>query len=89
MAIGATARNIHRLIFGQGLRQLAIGLGIGLAGALAVTRILKSVLVQVSPSDPATLLTAVLVLTLSAAFGCLVPARKAMQVDPNIALYRD
>jgi predicted permease len=89
IAIGATASNIHTLVFGQGLRQLVIGLGIGLAGALVVTRILKSVLVQVSPSDPTTLALASVVLSLAAAFGCLIPARRAMRVDPNEALYRE
>jgi putative ABC transport system permease protein len=89
MAVGATEQRIHRLVFGQGLRQLAIGLVIGLAGALALTRILKSVLVQVSPADPATLVTATLVLSAAAALGCLIPARRAMRVDPIVALYRE
>jgi putative ABC transport system permease protein len=89
MAVGATEQKIHRLIFGQGLRQLAIGMLIGLAGALALTRILKSVLVQVSPADPATLVTAALVLSAAAALGCLIPARRAMRVDPIVALYRE
>ena len=89
MAVGATEQKIHRLVFGYGLRQLAIGLVIGLAGALALTRILKSVLVQVSPADPATLVTATLVLSAAAAFGCLIPARRAMRVDPIVALYRE
>jgi putative ABC transport system permease protein len=69
--------------------QLAIGVVIGLAGALAPTRILKSVLVQVSPADPATLVTATLVLSAAAALGCLIPARRAMRVDPIVALYRE
>ena len=85
MAVGATGSNIHRLVFGQGLRQLAIGL----AGALAVTRVLKSVLVQVSASDPGTFVVAAVVLSIAAAFGCVVPARRAMRVDPNVALYRE
>ena len=89
MAVGATGNNIHRLVFGHGMRQLAIGLAIGVGGALAITRILKSVLVQVSPSDPATLAAAALVLSAAAVFGCLVPARRAMRVDPVVALYRE
>jgi len=47
------------------------------------------VLVQVSPADPATLVTATLVLSAAAAFGCLIPARRAMRVDPIVALYRE
>jgi len=89
MAVGATAQRIHRLVFGQGARTLAIGLVFGLGGSLALTRILKSVLVQVSPADPATLVTATLVLSAAAAFGCLIPARRAMRVDPIVALYRE
>jgi ABC-type antimicrobial peptide transport system permease subunit len=89
MAVGATAQRIHRLVFGQGVRQLAIGLVFGLGGSLALTRILKSVLVQVSPADPTTLVTATLVLSAAAVFGCLIPARRAMRVDPIVALYRE
>jgi len=67
----------------------SIGVVIGLAGALALTRILKSVLVQVSPADPASLVTATLVLSAAAVLGCLIPARRAMRVDPIVALYRE
>jgi len=89
MAVGATGNNIHLLVFGHGLRQLGIGLAIGLGGALGVTRILKSVLVEVSPSDPATFAAAALMLSAVAGFGCLIPARRAMLVDPVVALYRE
>jgi putative ABC transport system permease protein len=89
MAVGATEHRIHRLAFGQGLRQLAIGLVIGLAGAFAVTRVLTSALVEVSPSDPATYGNATMVLSAAAAFGFLIPARRAMRVNPIVALYRD
>ena len=89
MAVGATEHRIHRLAFGQGLRQLAIGLVIGLAGAFAVTRVLTSALVEVSPSDPVTYGIATMVLSAAAAFGCLIPARRAMHVNPIVALYRD
>jgi putative ABC transport system permease protein len=89
MAVGASEQKIHRLVFGQGLRQLSVGLAIGIGGALAVTRILKSVLVQVSPNDPASFAIAAVVLCAAAAFGCLIPARRAMRVDPIVALYRE
>ena len=89
MAIGATASDILRLVFAQGLRPMAIGLGIGLAGAFAVTRILKSALVQVSAADPTTFVTASVVLALAATLGCLTPARRAMRVDPVIALHHE
>jgi ABC-type antimicrobial peptide transport system permease subunit len=62
---------------------------IGLAGAFAVTRVLTSALVEVSPSDPATYGIATMVLSAATAFGCLIPARRAMRVNPIVALYRD
>jgi len=86
MALGASARNILRLVFAQGLGQLGIGLAIGLLGALGLTRTLNSLLVQVSPSDPATLMIVALVMGTSTVLGCLVPALRAMRVDPVIAL---
>jgi putative ABC transport system permease protein len=86
MAIGASARDILKLVFLQGMLPLGIGLTIGLAASFAVNRLLKSELVQVSPADPITLVVASAVLVLSATLGCLIPARRAMRVDPVVAL---
>jgi putative ABC transport system permease protein len=86
MAIGATARDILKLVFVQGMIPLGIGLAIGLAASLAVNRVLESMLVQVSPSDPITLVVASAALIFSGALGCLIPARRAMRVDPVVAL---
>jgi putative ABC transport system permease protein len=86
IALGARDSNILRLVFSQGMTQLAIGLVIGLAAALAVTKVLRSLLIDVSPSDPATFVTVTLILATAAAFGCLIPARRAMRVDPLEAL---
>jgi predicted permease len=86
IALGARDANILRLIFSQGMTQLAIGLLLGLTAALAVTKVLKTLLVDVSPSDPATFISVTLVLTFSAALGCLIPALRAMRVDPIEAL---
>jgi putative ABC transport system permease protein len=86
IAVGAEGRDILKLVFVQGMIPLGIGLAIGLAGSLAVNRVLKSMLVQVSPSDPITLLVASAALILSATLGCLIPARRAMRVDPLVAL---
>jgi putative ABC transport system permease protein len=86
MAIGATARDIRKLVLMQGVLPLGIGLAIGLAASLAVNRLLKSELVQVSPADPITLVTASAVLVFSATLGCLIPLRRAMRVDPVVAL---
>jgi putative ABC transport system permease protein len=86
MAIGATAEDILKLVLAQGMLPVGIGLCIGLVASLAVNRILESMLVQVSPADPVTLSVASAVLILSATLGCLIPARRAMRVDPVVAL---
>jgi predicted permease len=86
IAIGATARDILRLVCAQGMAAIGLGLAIGLAGSLAVNRVLRSQLVAVSPSDPATLLIVAAVLILCATAGCLIPARRAMKVNPLVAL---
>jgi len=86
MAMGGTPRDILRLVFRQGMLPVGIGLTIGLAASFAVNRLLKSMLVQVSPADPVTLLAASAVLISAALLGCLIPARRAMRVDPVVAL---
>jgi predicted permease len=86
MAIGATARDILKLVFVQGMIPLGIGLAIGLAASLAVNRVLESMLVQISPFDPITLAVASAALIFSGALGCWIPARRAMRVDPVVAL---
>ncbi len=86
MAVGATGRDILKLVFTQGMLPLGIGLAIGLAASLAVMPILKSALVGVSPADPITLVVASVALIFAAMLGCLIPARNAMRVDPVVAL---
>jgi len=86
IAIGATTGDILSLVFRQGMIPLGIGLAIGLSASLAVNQLLRSMLVQVSPSDPVTLVVASGVLILAALLGCLIPARRAIQVDPVDAL---
>jgi putative ABC transport system permease protein len=89
VAIGATSRDIRRLVVTEGMRPVGIGLVLGLAASLAVNRALKSLLVQVSPGDPTALAIASAILILAALLGCLIPARRAMRVDPVIALRHD
>jgi len=86
MALGASAQNILRMVFRQGMLQLAIGLLVGIAGAVGLTRFLGSLLVLVSPTDPVTFALVAVVLGLAAALGCLIPARRATRVDPLVAL---
>ena len=86
IAVGATAGDIVHLVFRQGVLPLGIGLVIGLACSFAVNRLLQSLLVEISPADPITLIVTCGVLVMSAALGCFVPARRAMRVDPVVAL---
>jgi predicted permease len=86
MAMGATARDILALVLEQGMQPLGIGLIVGLATSLAVTRVLKSMLVDVSPTDPIAYTVASAVLIVSATLGCVIPARRALGVDPVVAL---
>jgi putative ABC transport system permease protein len=85
-AMGATARDILALVMKQGMLPVGIGLLVGLPAALVVTPILKSQLVNVSPTDPASLIVAAGTLILSATLGCWIPARRAVRVDPVVAL---
>ncbi|HEY7391405.1 MAG TPA: ABC transporter permease [Bryobacteraceae bacterium] len=89
MAMGASAGNVLLLVFRQGMLPLAIGLAIGLAASLALNRLFTSLLVQVSPSDPLTLMLTSAVLVVAAAIGCFIPARRAMRLDPAVALRHD
>jgi putative ABC transport system permease protein len=86
LAMGAPSSDIFRLVLRQGITPVGVGLAIGLAASFAVNRVLKAELVQVSPNDPTTLFIASALLVLSATLGCLIPARRAMRVDPAVAL---
>jgi putative ABC transport system permease protein len=86
MAIGASRRDIAKLVVGQCIGPLAAGLSIGLLLALAATRLLETQLEGVSSHDPLTYVATVLVLCLAALLGCVIPARRAMRVDPMVAL---
>jgi ABC-type antimicrobial peptide transport system permease subunit len=86
MAIGAAAGDILRMILRQGAWTTGIGLAIGLAGALVLTRAMQSLLFEVSPNDPVTLTGVALLLGGVALLACYVPARRAMRVDPIVAL---
>ena len=66
--------------------QVLIGLVIGVAAAIGLTRTLETLLIQVSPGDPVTLVAVSLVLAAAAILGCLIPALRAMRVDPVVAL---
>jgi putative ABC transport system permease protein len=86
MALGAQRRDVLKLAVGQGLRLVAVGVAVGLAGALALSRVMTSLLYGVSATDPATLATISLVLVAVALLASYIPARRATKVDPLIAL---
>jgi putative ABC transport system permease protein len=86
IALGALRRDVMRWVFAAGMRPVLIGLGAGLVGAIAIAGALRSVLFDVAPSDPLSLVTVVLVLLLASGVACYLPARRAAAMDPLIAL---
>jgi predicted permease len=86
MALGAQRRSVFQMVIGQGARLASLGIALGLAASLAVTRLINSFLYGVQPTDPLTFVAVALLLTLVALFACYVPARRATRVDPLVAL---
>ncbi len=88
MALGAQVRDVLKLIVGRGMTLTVLGLVIGLAGAIAFTRVLKTLLFNVSTTDPLTFASVAGLLLGVALFACYVPARRAAKLDPLVALRR-
>jgi predicted permease len=86
MALGARQGDVLRLVVARGIVLALVGAAVGIAVALGVTRYLKSMLYDVHPSDPATMVSVALLLALVALAACYVPARRATRVDPMVAL---
>jgi ABC-type antimicrobial peptide transport system permease subunit len=86
MALGAQQRDVMRLVLGEGMLVILIGLAVGLGGSLASTRFLSSLLFGVTATDPLTFSGVMIVLALVALAACWIPARRAVRVDPMIAL---
>ena len=86
IALGARWSHILVLVVGKGMLLVTIGLGIGLAAALALTGMMKTLLFQVGPTDPATFAGVSMVLATTALLACYIPARRALRIDPLSAL---
>ena len=86
VALGAATGDVVRMILGQGLRPIFIGVAIGIGGALALTRTVESLLFGVTATDPLTFAAVTLLLVGTGLLACYIPARRATRVDPMVAL---
>jgi putative ABC transport system permease protein len=86
MALGARARDVLLMVIRQGMSLVLIGVVLGVAGALALTRMMRSLLFEVGPTDSTTFVLVSLLLAAVGFIACYVPARRATKVDPLVAL---
>lgn len=86
VALGASRSDVLRMVLGDGMKMTLIGVGIGLAAALGLTRLMASLLFGVSATDPLTFTAVAMLLSVVAFAACYIPARRAMRVDPMVAL---
>jgi predicted permease len=86
VALGALPHDVLKMVLSQGLRTILIGIALGLAGSLALTRTVESQLFGVTAVDPLTFVAVVLLLAAAALLACYIPARRASRVDPMVAL---
>jgi len=86
MALGARGVDVWRLIVGQGLKVVALGVAVGVIAAIALARVMTSLLFGITATDPLTYAGVALLLVLVALLACFVPAQRAAKIDPMIAL---
>ena len=86
VALGAHSRDVLRMVFSHGLKLFAIGAALGLVGALALSRTMSHLLYGISASDPLSFLAVTFLLALVTLLACYLPARRAMRIDPLVAL---
>jgi putative ABC transport system permease protein len=86
VALGAQPSDILKLVVGQGFVLVLVGAALGLAGALALTRLLAGLLYEVTATDPLALGSVALLLLVAALLACLIPAWRATRIDPLVAL---
>jgi putative ABC transport system permease protein len=87
LALGAQPRNVLQLVLRRGMRLAGVGATFGVAAALALTRLMAGLLYDVSATDPVTFSCVVILLLAIALLACYLPARRAMRVDPMVALH--
>jgi putative ABC transport system permease protein len=86
MALGASSADVLRMVLGEGMRITLVGVGIGIIAALGLTRLITKIIYGVGATDPITFAGVAILLTGVALLACYIPARRAMRVDPIIAL---
>jgi len=86
MALGAQRGDVLHMILREGMLLATTGIAVGIGGALVLTRVLRSMLFEIEPTDPATFVGVAIILTIAALAACYVPARRATRVDPMLAL---
>ncbi len=86
VALGASSSDVLRMVLGEGMRITLIGVAIGLAAAFGLTRLITTIIYGVGATDPITFAAVAILLSAIALFACYIPARRAMRVDPMIAL---
>ncbi|HKF53029.1 MAG TPA: FtsX-like permease family protein, partial [Candidatus Acidoferrales bacterium] len=85
-ALGAQPGNVLRMLIREGMWLVGAGILVGIGGALALNRVLRSLLFEIKPTDPATFIAVAVVLAVVALAACYIPARRAMRVEPIVAL---
>jgi predicted permease len=86
IALGAQPRDVLRLVLGDGAKLAFFGIAVGIVGAIVLSRVMKSLLFEVKPTDPTTFLLVTILLAIVALAACFIPARRAMRLDPMVAL---
>jgi ABC-type antimicrobial peptide transport system permease subunit len=86
MALGAAQKTVVQMIMGQGVALAAAGLVLGLIGALALNRVMSSLLFGIAPTDPTTFVAVAATIVFVAMLACFLPARRAAKVDPMVVL---
>jgi putative ABC transport system permease protein len=89
LALGSGSQQVFQLVLREGLKIIAIGLGLGLFGAYAMRSLIRNQLYGVEPLDPIVWISVAVVLTLVALLACVVPARRATRVNPVVALSQE